>query len=138
MKNDLTDPDARPGCDVVVWDGQCNFCRSQVERLRALDWYNRLTFLSLHDPRVSLRYGELSLDQLMSQMWVVTPSGTRFGGADAIRYLSRAMPSLWILAPIMHLPLCMPLWRAVYRWIARRRYLISGKKCDNGSCDLHR
>lgn len=133
----LPDPDQRPGSDVVLWDGECNFCRKQVNRLRALDLRGRLSFLSLHDHRAALRYPQLSYEQMLQEMWVITPKGARYGGADALRYLSRALPMLWPLAPLLHLPMSMRLWRRLYREIARRRYQLAGKQCDNGSCQLH-
>ena len=106
-------------------------------RLRKLDWSGRLSFISLHDPRVAERYPQLTHEQLMAEMWLVTSDGQKFGGADAMRVLSRRMPALWPLAPLLHVPLAMPLWRAVYGWVARRRYRLAGKNCDSGSCDLH-
>ncbi len=133
----LRDPDEAPTAAVVIWDGQCNFCRAQVERLRHFDSKERLSYLSLHDIRVSARYPELSFEQLMAQLWVVTPDRRMFGGADAFRYLSRYLPRLWWLAPIMHIPFAMPLWRYLYRIIAERRYRIAGKNCDGGTCQLH-
>ena len=133
----LRDPDDNPSAVVVIWDGECNFCRAQVERLRRFDSGNRLSYLSLHDPRVAERFPELSYDQLMDQMWVVTPDRRMFGGADAFRFLSRYLPRLWWLAPVMHFPFAMPLWRYLYRVIANRRYRIAGKNCDGGTCHLH-
>lgn len=88
---DLPDPDQYPGRDVVIWDGKCNFCRKQVERLRAFDRSDQLSYLSLHDPRVAERYSDLSQPQLMAQLWLVTQGGRKFGGADAGRYLSRKL-----------------------------------------------
>ena len=136
-KRPLVDPDENPGAAVVIWDGRCNFCRTQVERIQAFDPRSRLTYISLHDPRVAERYPELSYDQLMAQIWVVTPDGQRFGGADAIRFLSRYLPGLWWIAPVMHLPFAMPLWRYLYRVIANRRYRLAGENCDGGTCSLH-
>lgn len=134
----LPDPDQYPDRDVVIWDGQCNFCRSQVERLRWFDRGERLSYLSLHDPRVAERYPDLSYQQLMDQMWVVTPHGEKLGGADAGRYLSRKMRTLWWLAPVLHIPGSMPLWRWLYGKVAQQRYRLAGKNCDtDGSCHLH-
>ena len=82
----LPDPDAVNGADVVIYDGQCNFCRSQVNNLHRLDCCgNRLAFLSLHDPRVQERYPDLSHEDLMEQMYVVDGQDSRHGGADAVR-----------------------------------------------------
>ena len=106
-------------------------------RLRRLDWSRRLSFLDLHDPRVAKRYPDLSYDQLMAEMWVVTSQGTRYGGADALRYLSRRLPTLWPIAPIMHVPFSRWFWRWAYRWVAHRRYLLAGKNCEGGTCSLH-
>ncbi|QDV23794.1 thiol-disulfide oxidoreductase DCC family protein [Aureliella helgolandensis] len=133
------DPDDYPERDVVIWDGKCNFCRSQVERLRWFDRGERLAYLSLHDPRVAERYPDMEHQQLMDQMWVVNSGGLRLGGADAGRYLSRVLPSLWWLAPLLHFPGSMPLWRWLYSKIANRRYKISGMQCDDdgGTCHLH-
>lgn len=138
MSTELPDPrDFGEQVDIVIWDGQCNFCRTQVLRLKALD-SNKLAYLSLHDPRTSELCPELSFEQLMEQLWVVTPEGQQFGGADAGRYLSRKLFKLWWLAPMLHIPGLMPFWRWLYRTIAKRRYRIAGKNCDSGTCELHR
>ncbi|GIX00592.1 MAG: thiol-disulfide oxidoreductase [Pirellulaceae bacterium] len=131
----LPDPDEHPDLATVIWDGKCQFCRRQVERLRAIDG-GRLTYIDLHDPRVAERYPQLSYEQLMEQMWLITPAGEAYGGADAMRALSRRLPLLWPLAPLMHLPGMMPCWRRAYRWIAQRRYRLAA--CDEGTCKLHR
>ncbi len=123
--------------DVVLYDGECRFCCSQINILRRLDGKKSLRFLSLHDPSVQINYPDLSREQLMEQMWVVAPNGQRFGGADAVRYLSRRLPMLYPFAPILHLPFSMPLWRWMYRLVAKYRYRIAGKNCENGSCSIH-
>jgi predicted DCC family thiol-disulfide oxidoreductase YuxK len=132
----LPGPETLANADVVIWDGQCNFCRAQVERLHRMD-SGKLTYLSLHDPRVKALCPDLSLDQLQEQMWLVTPDHRRYGGADAGRYLSRQLPKLWWLMPLLHLPFSMPLWRWIYRQIAVRRYKISGRHCGSSSCKIH-
>jgi predicted DCC family thiol-disulfide oxidoreductase YuxK len=134
----LPDPDDRPEADVVIWDGKCNFCRSQVARLRWFDRRSQLAYVSLHDPRVAERYPDLSYQQLMDQLWLVTHDGRRLGGADAGRYLSRKIFGLWWLAPLLHIPGSMPLWRWIYQKVAQRRYRLLGGACDaDGTCHVH-
>ncbi|TWU06343.1 thiol-disulfide oxidoreductase DCC family protein [Stieleria varia] len=134
----LPDPDENPDADVVLFDGHCNFCRAGVESLSRLDWGGkRLAFLSLHDGRVAERYPDLTFDQLMEQMYVIDGADRRHGGADAVRYLTRRLPLLWLAAPIMHLPGSAGLWRWLYHQVAKRRYKIAGKSCDNGTCQVH-
>lgn len=135
----LIDPDATADSLVVIWDGKCVFCESQVKRLNRFDWWKQLSYISLHDSRVAERYPNLTYEQLMEQLWVVAPDGRQFGGADAGRFLSRKLPGLWWLMPLLHIPFSMPLWRWMYKKIAQRRYKISGIKCDEGgTCELHR
>ena len=135
----LADPENRPNADIVIWDGKCNYCRQQVQRLERFDKDSQLAYLSLHDPRTSQLVPNLSYNDLMDQLWVVTESGAQYGGADAGRYLSRKLRRLWWLAPILHIPGTMPFWRWLYKQVAKRRYRISGVQCDeNGTCDLHR
>ncbi|MCA9167661.1 MAG: DUF393 domain-containing protein [Planctomycetales bacterium] len=136
--NKLPDPDERPGADVVIFDGQCRFCRRQAERLAKWDSRRQLAFISLHDPRVAERYPDLTHDQLMDEMYVVDRAGTRWHGAGAFRYLTRQLPALWVLAPLMHIPGSLPLWQWGYRQVAKRRYL-AGKldECTDGSCAVH-
>ena len=135
----LTDPDQAPESIVVIFDGECRFCQKQVSHLKRFDKGNRLSFISLHDPRVGERYPNLTHDQLMAQMYVVSSQGAQFGGAAAIRFLSRKLPLLWWLAPVMHIPFSLPLWQWCYRKVAIRRYKISermGEHCEDG-CSIH-
>lgn len=128
----------RPDAEVVIFDGECVFCRGQVERLARWDRTGRLAFVSLHDPIVAERYPDLTRDQMMAQMYLVDRSGKRHGGAAALRYLSRKMPMLWWLAPLMHVPFTLPLWQWCYRQVAKRRYKLAGKQgCEGDVCDVH-
>ena len=131
----LPDPDAYPDRDVVLFDGECNFCRDQVQTLRRMDRGGRLAFLSLHDPRVAERYPNLSHDRLMSEMVVVDREGNDYGGSEAVKYLSRRLPMLWPAMPILHLPGTAGLWRWAYGQIAKRRYKLAGK-CED-TCAVH-
>lgn len=129
-----------PNADVVIYDGDCRFCTGQVENLRRISG-DRLAFISLHDPLVQERYPDLTFDQLMEQMYLVDQKGNRYGGAAAFRYLSRKLPVLFVLAPLMHIPFSLPLWQWCYRQVAKRRYLLMGKHsdnaCDSDACSIH-
>ena len=135
---DLPTPDQFPEADVVIYDGHCFFCKGQVARLHRLDGRNRLAFISLHDESVARRYPDLTHDQMMKQMYVIDRQGGRHGGANAIRYLSRRLPSLWLLAPLLHIPFTLPLWSWLYNQIAIRRYRMNPPaNCENGACEIH-
>lgn len=139
--NALPTPEALPDADVVIYDGHCKFCQAQVERIHWWDGGGRLSYLSLHDPRVAERYPDLTHEMLMEKMYIVDRAGNRYGGADAIRYLTRRLPALWIAAPLLHIPFSYPLWEWLYGLVAASRYAIMGKtaedECGDGACRIH-
>jgi predicted DCC family thiol-disulfide oxidoreductase YuxK len=129
---------------VLIYDGHCRFCVANVRILRALDLSGRVAFLSLHDQRVAERYSDLSHERLMREMHLVDGAGTRtgtgtvYGGAAAFRRLTRLMPLLWPLAPLLHLPFSLPLWSWLYDVVARHRYRFGRLGgCENGACAVH-
>ena len=127
---------AYPQADLVLFDGQCQFCHRQVDRLASYDRRGRIAFVSLHDPRVRQWFPDLEHDELMKHMYLVDRAGKRYVGAEAFRYLTRKLPRLWPLAPLLHIPGSLRLWQWLYHQVARRRYAISGTACDAGTCDV--
>ena len=124
----------------MIFDGHCKFCTGQVQNLARWDSKSRLAFLSLHEAEVAKRFPDLTYDQLIEEMFVVDQHGNRYGGADAFKYLTTRLPRLYVLAPFMHIPFTMPLWRWGYRQVARHRYVLMGKTtaaCDDGACKVH-
>lgn len=103
LQKDLPSPFSLPEADLVVYDGTCNFCSSQVRNLFRLDGKNRIAFASLHDPFVTEKFTDLTHQQLMEQMYLIPNyngeySDRRLGGPEAIKYLTLRLPKLWILA----------------------------------------
>lgn len=133
----LPTPADRPSADVVIFDGECKFCRASVERLRKFDGRGRLAFLPLQDPEVAQRYPELTHDELMQYLFVCTPDGRRLRGAEGFKHLSTRLPALYWMAPFLSLPGLMPLWQMLYRAFAKRRYRWGRiESCEDGSCKL--
>ncbi len=128
-------PNERPGSDVVIYDGRCPICIAQVRRLVRWDTRRRLSFMSLHDYEVYLRWPDIPCQRLAEEMLVIDCHGRCHWGAEAVRYLSRRLPLLWWAVPLLYLPGSMYLWRPLYRLVARNRYRF-GRKCDD-TCDLH-
>jgi len=84
---------------------------------------------------VAASFPELASDDLLAQMYVVGRTGQARGGAEAVRYLSRTLPLLWPAAVLLHVPGSLPLWKALYAFVARHRLKIAGR-CDDGSCKI--
>ncbi len=138
VRTPLPDPTDRPAASVLVYDGHCRFCTAQVRRLARWDRAGQLAFLSLHDARVAALCPDLTHQQLMDQMYLITPAGNRYGGAAVVRYLSCHMPRLWLLAPVLHIPFSLPFWQWGYRLVARQRYRWGRTDaCDDDTCAIH-
>ena len=135
----LPSPSDRPNADVVIYDGNCRMCTTQVRKLAWWDCQRKLSYLSLHDPEAARSYPDLTHAMLMEQMYVVDRKGNRYGGAAAFRYLSRRLRRLWWLAPLLNIPGSLPLWQWMYRQVAQRRYQFGrAEKCDDEACTIHR
>ncbi len=134
----LPTPAERPDADVVIYDGQCQICTTQVGKLAWWDCQGKLAYLSLHDPLVESRWPDLSHDLLMREMVIIDQRGRRHWGPEAIRYLTRRLRRLWWASPFLHFPGSMVVGRPLYRWIARNRYRLSGQTCPDTACSMHR
>lgn len=122
---DLPDPDERSAADVVIFDGSCPLCTGLCRWLERVGGRRRLAYLSLYDLRTDERYPDLPRRELLEHVYVVEPNGRKHRGAQAVRYLSRRLPAMWPLAPLLHVPGSLPLWRWLYRVFSRHRHRLS-------------
>jgi predicted DCC family thiol-disulfide oxidoreductase YuxK len=122
----------RPSRDVVLYDGQCRFCRGQMAILRRLDPTRRLQLTSLHDPSVARDFPELPRELLLEEMVTIDRRGRPRAGATAWRHVARQLPLLWPMAVPLHIPGSLPIWNWLYRLIARNRYRFA-VTCDEGT-----
>ncbi len=116
---------------LVLWDSHCNLCRSQMRRLKRLDWASQLVFQGIHEYAAANQLSDTRRDELLTQLWVRLPDGRLLGGVDAFRFLSRLLPVLWPMAVALHLPLTGWLWKRLYRLIARHRYMFGRIPCES-------
>ena len=123
---------------ILLFDGQCAFCRKGVGILRRMDWLNRIQFQDARDvPNLPACAKPLVPDQLLEEMHVVTPDRRHaYAGYRAIRWLSWRIPPLWMLAPFFYLPGTLWLGNKAYRWVARNRFKLV--PCEHGLCTVQR
>jgi predicted DCC family thiol-disulfide oxidoreductase YuxK len=119
---------------VVLFDGQCAFCRRGVGILRRLDWLGRLHFQDARDvAHLPPCADPLDPHRLLEEMHVVTPDRTRaLAGYAALRWLAWRVPFGWPVAPFLYLPGVPWLGNRLYRWVARNRFKLV--PCDHGAC----
>lgn len=119
---------------VLVYDGQCGFCLESVKRLRVLDVFGWVELQDVHAVNDSGRlHPDLTAERCRSEMVLIGPDGRLTGGFDAFVRLTRRLPLLMPLAPLVHLPGAAWMGRPIYRWVAAHRYLFH----RNPACTTH-
>jgi predicted DCC family thiol-disulfide oxidoreductase YuxK len=114
----------------LIYDGECGFCRTWVDRVRRWDREQRLVLLPLQERTRVPAFG-IPLPALAAAMHLVLPDGRVLTGADAAPELLRLLPGKRWLAPLFAIPGVLPVARRVYAWIARRRHcLVRGTTGD--------
>lgn len=111
----------------AIYDGHCVICNTTRRIVRALDWFNRVEFLDLHQRgRVAADYPNLEHDALMGQIHVIDGADRVFAGFDGTRRMLRALPMAFPLYLLLRLPVIGDwLGPRIYGFIARNRYAIN-------------
>ena len=128
------------GRDLLLFDGECRFCRAQSDRL--LRWAGpQLTSRPLQQDGL-LAELEIPFDEAMAAMQLITDRGSRHEGLDAVVVALRHRSVIGWLCKLYYLPGLRQLADLGYRIVARYRYAIWGRavargECDGGTCHLH-
>jgi predicted DCC family thiol-disulfide oxidoreductase YuxK len=131
--NESTDTTGRA---IVLYDGDCPFCRRSVRILRSLDWLGRLAFQSARDTD-RLPEASVPLDprKLVEEMHVLPAARDRaYVGFSAFRWMAWRLPATLLFAPFLYIPGVLWLGNRVYRWVARNRFNLV--PCDDGGCKI--
>ena len=106
---------------LLLYDGQCRFCRRKIRMLRKLDRHNRLIFCDLRSGLPADIPLNLPLEELEKQIHAVLPDGTVAAGMEAVRSVFRRIGLGWLTAPTGW-PVLRFIADAAYRFIARNRH----------------
>ena len=103
---------------LLVYDGECGFCRRWIERWRNVTG-GRVADAPYQE--VSARFPEIPGDRFRAAVHLREPDGRWSRGAEAVfRSLSYGGHGLWLWL-YRRLPGCAALSEAAYRWVARHR-----------------
>jgi len=115
---------------ILLYDGDCPFCRSIVERWRGTLEGRGFEIVPLQTEWVRRRL-DLPKEELLSEMRVLTPDGRVIGGAAALVHVWSKIWWAWPLWLAAQVPGAKWLLGRAYRWVAERRM------CLSGTCSLH-
>ncbi len=135
----LRKKNVRKGQSLLIYDGDCGFCRTSIRRLCAMDPFGALksvAYQSYPDEKdLAALHPALNPATCQSQMHLLEPNGTLYGGFAAFRRLTLRLPALWLLAPLAYFPGMSLLGNPAYRFIAKNRYLFhAAKQCKDNRC----
>ena len=125
----------------ILYDGACPICSREIEHYRRRDRAGRLLPVDISAPGFDPAPYGLALPALMAELHVIDRRGTVYRGIEAFAAIWRAFPErpfYRLLAIVVAWPVVNPLARLGYRWFARLRPRLPGRKgsCEAGSCRI--
>src|SRR5437899_10048257 len=118
MQLRVTNPPFKP---LLIWDGECDFCRLWIERWRFMtaEEVDYATYQEVAD-----RFPEIPRDEFKHSMVFIEPDGTAFFAAEAVyRSLAYRPSKRWLAWSYDHVPGFAAISEAVYKFVARHRGL---------------
>jgi lipase maturation factor 1 len=104
---------------LLIWDGECHFCRLWIERWREIT-AGKVEYASYQE--VAARFPEVSVDQFQHAIVFIAPDGEVFLAAEAVyRSLGFQRSREWLAWSYDHLPGFAGVSESLYGFIARHR-----------------
>ena len=113
---------------VLVYDGDCRFCRFAARAIDRLDRENRIAFLPFADPEAAPLLADLPEGDRTGSIHLVDPDGRRFSRGAA---LTRLIGHLGARPGAGHAPAAAQLLGRAYDPIARNRSRL-GRRVPDG------
>lgn len=110
----------------IFYDGECQFCISNVRRHEKLLRRHGFEPATLQTPWVRERLG-LKPDSELTEMKLLAADGRIYGGADALLQIAQQIWWAWPLFALAKIPGMIFLLRAIYRRVAANRHCLDGK-----------
>jgi len=104
----------------LVYDGECDFCKSALLVVRFFDVFRQITFVDSHD-RAALAATDVRFGDAEQAAVAVRPDGRQYAGFDAFRLVAWQLPATTLLAPFLYIPPVPQLGRRVYAWVKDNR-----------------
>ncbi|MEO7902881.1 MAG: DCC1-like thiol-disulfide oxidoreductase family protein [Capsulimonas sp.] len=105
----------------LVYDGECDFCRSALLFVRFFDVFGLVEFLDSRDPAQLALAPEVSAKDAELAAIAVSPKGRTYPGFFAFREIVRRTPAFWLLTPFLYIPGVPQAGQSVYKWVTENR-----------------
>lgn len=110
-------------------DGECPVCSYEVKLLKKLDTTNAICWVDITTDKQALAKAGISYQQAMDFIHVQDAQQNIQTGVKGFLVVWEKLPYYRKLVPIIkHVPLLLPLLEAFYRFFAKYRLQLTGKK----------
>ena len=130
-----SEPDSGACQTLVLYDGQCPFCRKQMARLRKWDKEGTLRLLPYQEPWVVEQFPHIDARALQRAMHVVTSDGAIHVGGNAVALIIEQVARPRVLRVLPRLPGVRQVMRWVYPMVADRRRRDESRRCTDATCE---
>lgn len=104
----------------LVYDGECDFCKSSLLVVRFLDVFRQITFVNAHD-RAALNSTGVHSEAAEQAAIAVRPDGRQYAGFDAFRLVAWQLPATVLIAPLLYITPVPQIGRRLYAWVKDNR-----------------
>lgn len=113
--------------NVILFDDQCNLCGSIIDSIRKRDTEELFQYVGLQSALGNSMVDIISQNHDVPDSIIYLKNNYIYTESDAVIEIGKDLGGAWkILAALNYIP--ETLRNAVYRFVARRRYLLFGKK----------
>ena len=111
----------RPPKPLMIWDGECHFCKRWIERWREIT-AGEVDYATYQE--AAARFPEIPVEQFRRAVAFIDPNGEAFFAAEAVyRSLGYRSSRKWLVWSYDHVPGFAAISETAYKFIARHRSL---------------
>jgi lipase maturation factor 1 len=116
----VANPPSKP---LMIWDGECHFCRRWIERWREIT-AGKVDYITYRE--AAQHFPEIPIEQFQRAVALIEPNGDVFFAASAVyRSLAYRRSRNWLVWSYDHVPGVAAISETAYKLIARNRSLAS-------------
>lgn len=123
----MTDDPALAPDALMVFDGVCRFCSTTVRLVNAMDRTGVIRFAPVQSPYGAILCRANGVDPDDPSTFLFFDRGRPLGSTDGMLAMAARLPRPWRWLRVFAL-VPRPLREAVYRWTARNRYRLLGRR----------
>jgi predicted DCC family thiol-disulfide oxidoreductase YuxK len=112
---------------IVVFDSLCPLCWANARFILRHDRARRFRLASVQSEAGQVLYRRFGLDPADPETMLVVDGERLFRDSDAVLAIARGLGRLWSAAALLRI-VPRPLRDGAYRWVARNRYRLFGRR----------